>query len=361
MTDAPTPAPSPVPALRLGPTSWRLHRRAVLAGLGTAALLAVAIVLDIGSGEVSLSPTQVLSSLTGGGTRETDVIVYDLRLPQTTLALLVGAVLSLSGALLQTITRNALATPDVIGINAGASLGAVIYIVWRGDSEGGLGNGFAAVAGLPAAALVGALATSVLLAALSRRGGLDSRRLVLLGIGISATLTAGVNWLLISARLQTAVAAQLWLTGSLNNRGWVEAIPVLAFLAVALPLLLVLGRHLDALHLGPDSASSLGVRLTATQVLFLFVAVLGAAVSVAAVGPLGFVAFLCPQLAQRIAGTARPPLPNTMLTGATLVVLADLVSRSWLSTPLAAGIVTSMIGAPYFLYLLFRMNRGSTA
>lgn len=349
-----------LPAVRLGPLSWRVHRRATVVACAALAALVLAFCFDISRGEVDLGLGNVIRSLTGQGTVESDVVVYDLRLPQAAVAVLSGAALGLSGALIQTLARNPLASPDVIGVNAGASVGAVAFLVLVAGGTGEIGTGLGDRLGLPAAALAGGLATGVLLLTLSRRDGSDSQRLILLGIGISAALTAMTSYLIVTARLESAVHAQLWLTGSLNNRGWTEATPLLVALLIGLPIALLLRPTLHTIALGPDTAKGLGIRLDRAQTGLLLVAVLLAATAVAAVGPLGFVAFVAPQLARRLSRTPTPPLVGALFVGATLVVAADVISRVILPSPLAAGIVTSLIGAPYFLYLLLRYNRKRT-
>ncbi|AKU18346.1 FecCD family ABC transporter permease [Luteipulveratus mongoliensis] len=345
----------------MGATSWRLHPRAAVVASVAVIVLIVAVAADLSMGDVIVPPLDVLASLTGHGTAESDFVVYDLRLPQTTVAVLSGAALGLSGALVQTFARNPLASPDIIGINGGAAAGAVAFIVVRGSSEGALATGWFDRAGLPICAFAGAMVTALTLYILSWRNGIDGQRLVLIGIGVGSALTAVTSWLLVTARLQSAATAQIWLTGSLNNRGWIEAVPILLALVVFVPIVLILGPTLHALQLGDDSAAGLGVRLQPAQVVILLSAVCLAAVAVSAVGPLGFVAFVAPQMARRLTRTARPPLIGSLLVGATLVVLADVVSRALLPKPLAAGIVTSLIGAPYFILLLLRYNRKVSA
>jgi iron complex transport system permease protein len=203
--------------------------------------------------------------------------------------------------------------------------------------------------------------TAVALYLLSWRRGIDGQRLVLIGIGLGATLSALVSWLLVSARIQDAASAQVWLTGSLNARGWEHAIPLIVTLAVLVPLSLLLVRHLNALQLGDDSARGLGTRLQTTQVLTLVAAVGLTSVAVAAVGPLEFVAFVVPQIALRLTGGSRPPMLASMTFGACLVVSADLITRVVLPFPLPAGLVTAAVGAPYLIWLLLHTNRKVTA
>ena len=193
------------------------------------------------------------------------------------------------------------------------------------------------------------------------RRGLDVQRLVLVGIGLGATLTAGTSYLLVNSRIQdNAASAQVWLSGSLTARGW-STRPPPPTLAVLLPVALLLVRSLNAMLLGDDAARGLGVRLQLTQVAVLVVAVGLASVSVAAVGPLEFVAFVVPQIALRLTRGSRPPVLASMVAGAILVVGADLVTRAVLPFALPAGIVTAAIGAPYLIWLLVRTNRRRTA
>ena len=184
---------------------------------------------------------------------------------------------------------------------------------------------------------------------------------MLVGIGLGATLTAGTSYLLVNSRIQDAASAQVWLSGSLTARGWEHGRPVLLTLAVLVPVALLLVRSLNAMLLGDDAARGLGVRLQLTQLGVLVVAVGLASVSVAAVGPLEFVAFVVPQVALRLTGGSRPPILASMVAGAILVVGADLVTRAVLPFPLPAGIVTAAIGAPYLVWLLVRTNRRRTA
>ena len=163
------------------------------------------------------------------------------------------------------------------------------------------------------------------------------------------------------ARIQDAASAQVWLTGSLNARGWDHALPVLLALVLLVPLALLLVRHLNALQLGDDNARGLGTRLQTVQLLTLVAAVGLTSVAVAAVGPLEFVAFVVPQVALRLTGGSRPPLLASMTCGACLVVGADLLTRVVIPFAVPAGLVTAAVGAPYLIWLLLRSNRKVTA
>ncbi|RNI20318.1 FecCD family ABC transporter permease [Flexivirga caeni] len=344
------------PALRVGRASWRVHPRAVWCAAVTTLLMAALLVVDLAYGDLNIPFTDVVRALLGDTSGVNAFIVRDVRLPEASVALLAGLALGLSGALIQTIARNPLASPDVIGVNAGAAAGAVGYIVLFAAADTGAPSGVGADLAIPLAAFGGALAATALLYAAGWRGGLDGRRLVLVGIGIAAALTACTSWLLVAARLQTAASAQVWLSGSLSGVTSGNAWWLLLVVAVVAPCALWQGSALNIVELGDDTAHALGVRPSRAQAIALLCAVLLAAVAVSAVGPIGFVAFVCPQIARRLVGTSRPPLLTSALAGAVLVLAADVITRLWL-TGLAVGVVTSLVGAPYFIYLLIRTRR----
>lgn len=349
--------------LRLGRISGRVPLRAGLVCVVASVLLFLLVAVDMSVGDFPIPVRDVVATLLGGGDAGQQFVVMQLRLPQTATAVAVGAALGLAGALTQTLARNPLASPDILGITDGAAFFAVLAIVASGASGygGAVAAGSLQEVGVPLAALAGALLTALLLFVFAWRRGLDLQRLVLVGIGLGAALTAGTSYLLVNARIQDATSAQIWLSGSLTGRGWEHAVPVLVVVAVTLPVMLLLVPALNAMLLGDDAARGLGVRVQATQLAMLLAAVALAAVSVSAAGPLEFVAFVAPQIALRLTGGARPPLVAAMLCGAILVVGADLVSRAVLPFTVPAGIVTAAVGAPYLIYLLIRTNRRRTA
>lgn len=349
--------------LRLGPTSWLVPLRALAVSVAGLLLLGLLVALDLALGDFPLPVGEVLTTLLGQGDAGQELIVLDLRLPQTLVAVLTGAALGLSGALTQTFARNPLASPDILGVTEGAAAGAVAVIVLTGVTgySGGLVGGTLQAVGLPLAAFVGALLTATLLYVLSWRRGIDGQRLVLVGIGLGAALMALTSWLLVRARIEDAASAQVWLSGSLTGRGWDQATPLVWTLAVLVPVSLLLVRTLNALQLGDEPARGLGVRLQTTQLLTLLAAVGLAAVAVSAVGPLEFVAFVVPQVALRLVGGSRPPVVASMVYGACLVVGADLITRVVLPFAMPAGLVTAAIGAPYLIWLLLRANTKVTA
>jgi iron complex transport system permease protein len=321
----------------------------VLAALGAATL--AALTLSVAHGDFPIGALDALAALAGAGDEATSFIVLDLRPPRALAGLLAGAALGVAGAIFQDLARNPLVAPDVIGISAGASLAAVALIV-LGDAGGAVS--------VPLAALCGALATGVALYALAWRGGVQGYRLVLVGVGVAALLHAGVSYVLTRGQILDATQAYVWIVGSLGGRGWEHVWPLAAALAMLLPLLPALARRLGALQLGDEVARALGVRVERTRLALLASALALTGVAVAAAGPIAFVAFVAPHIARRTGGSVSPGavLPVAGAAGALLVLGADLAGRvPFAPTQIPVGIVTSIVAAPYFLYLLGRANR----
>lgn len=337
--------------LRGGGASVRVELRPLLVSTVLGACALVLTVAAVALGEYRIAPGDVLSSLLGTGDGATDFIVLDLRLPRALAALLSGAALGLSGAIFQQVTRNALVSPDIVGVASGASLAAVALIV--------LGSTTGPVA-IPLAALGGALVSGAALYALAWRGGVDGYRIVLVGIGLNALLQAGTSYVLTQGRIFEVSEAYVWLVGTVNARGWEHVLPLVVALAVLAPAVLVLARRLDALGLGDDVARGLGIGVERTRLGLLAVAVALTGVAVSAVGPVGFVAFLAPHLARRLTRTVSSQglLPAAAGCGAVLVLLSDLAGRLLFApTEVPVGLLTSIVAAPYFLLLLRRANR----
>ncbi|GIF78547.1 iron ABC transporter [Asanoa siamensis] len=308
--------------------------------------------VSVGHGDFPIGLGDVFATFVGRGEAATEFIVLQLRLPRTLTAALVGAAFGLSGGIAQTIARNPLASPDVLGVTAGASAGAVTVIVLAGRY--GAVSGTAATVGVPLTALAGGLLAALLVYLLAWRRGIDGHRLVLIGIGVAAVLASITSWLLLVADVADAGRAMVWLTGSLHSRGWEHVRPVALAVAVLLPLALVLTHTLGALQFGEDTATALGVRVEQSRTALLLVAVGLASVATAAAGPVAFVALAAPQLAQRATGAARPPMVTAGVFGAGLVVCADLAAQSVFPVQLPVGVLTAGLGAPYLIYLLVR-------
>jgi iron complex transport system permease protein len=331
--------------LRDDAVSLRVDRRSVVVGLALLVLVAVVAVLGVGTGDYPLSPGDVLRTAIGDGPPGADVIIETLRLPRVLDALLVGGALGVAGAIFQSLTRNPLGSPDVIGFTQGAAVGAVLQIAV-------FGGGMVAVAG---GAVVGgfAVAAAVLLLA-QRAGGTQGYRIVLIGIGFSTLLASTTSFLLTKVTLETSQSARLWLVGSLNGRGWEHVVPVGIALAVLLPLALAAARDLRMLEMGDDTAAALGVRTGRSRVLLVAVGVALAAVATASTGPVAFVALAAPQLARRLTRATGPGLLPAAVMGGLLLAASDLAAqRLWPATPLPVGVMTGAVGGVYLMWLLF--------
>lgn len=347
------------PRLRLGPATAVWRQRVVAVNLVLAAAAVLLFVISIGIGEYALSPDDVARVLFGAGSTLERTIVVEWRLPRALAGLLAGGAFALSGAITQSVTRNALASPDILGITSGASAAAVAVIVLAGGSTTST-FGWLATAGIPAVAFAGALATGVAIWLLASRRGMDTFRLVLAGIIVTALLTAFRQWLMIKADLNNATAAQTWLTGSLAGASYASVTPLAIAVAAAIPALIWIAFQLGAMSLGPDTARGLGVRVSRAETGMLVVAVALAAVAVSATGPIGFVAFVAPQVAQRLCATPTPPLTGSLLCGALIVLGGDVAARTLVPTELPVGIFTSVIGGVFLIYLLIRINQRTT-
>jgi len=316
-----------------------------------AALLVLALLagLSLAVGDQPVPPGDVLRALLDQGavSVQTALIVLDLRLPRVALAALVGAALGVAGTVTQSVLRNPLAEPGILGLNSGAALAALLVMVW-----------FPALPGrvVPWAALAGALLTAALIHGLAWRGGTRSARIILIGIGVGALMGAGASFLSAFGEIAAVQRAMLWLSGSLQGARW-ATVRALAFWAMPLVLLVwVAARALDVLAFDDAVAAGLGLPVQRARGGMIAVAAALAAATVAATGPIGFVGLMAPHLARRIskAGHARL-VPMAAAVGAALLVLADLAGRSVLApVQVPAGIVAALLGAVFFGWLIWR-------
>lgn len=338
-----------------GPVGFELRPRGVAVVLGALAVSAAALVASVALGQFPIPLRDVLGALTGLGTGDATLIVLELRLPRALTGLGVGVAFGVAGALFQAVTRNQLASPDLIGISAGASAGGVAAILLGGVTAAGAGS----YLGVPAGALIGALlAAAVIYVMAFGQGSISGYRFVLVGLGVHGALGALTGWLLARADIDQASRAMVWLTGSLNGRGFEHARWVGLALAIGLPVVLALNRPYQLLQFGDDTAHSLGLPLHRARMVLLLAGVGLAAVATAAAGPVAFVALAAPQLARRLSRTGGIPLVASGILGAALLLTADLLARLvFAPIELPVGVVTGAVGAPYLLWLLARTNR----
>ncbi|MGC5629500.1 FecCD family ABC transporter permease [Georgenia sp. Z1344] len=313
----------------------------MVVGLVLAAVLLALTVLALGIGDYPLTPLEVLRAATGqDGFPST--VVLEWRLPRVSAALVFGAALAVAGALFQTLTRNPLGSPDIIGFSTGAYTGVVVATIVLG---GGL-------VGATGGALLGGLGTGVLVYLLAWRGGVQGFRLIVVGIAVTAALHAVNSWILLRAETETAMTAAIWGSGSLSLASWSDVVPAVAVVLAALPLLLLSVRPMRQLELGDDVAASHGVHVERTRLLVLGVGVLLTALVTATTGPIAFVALSAPQIARRLARSPGIPLVHSALTGAFVLLGADLLAQHTLAQPVPVGTVTVVLGGAYLAWLL---------
>ena len=325
-------------------TGRRRTRAAVVIGMMIAALV---IIFGIGLtvGDLPISFTDVLASLTGSGSARADLVVLELRLPRLVTGAAVGAALGAAGAMFQSLTRNPLGSPDIVGFTAGSATGAILAIVV-------FGGGAAVVVG---GALVGGLVCALIVLALASAGGTTTGyRFILIGIGAAAVLSALNGFLVTRAALGDATAARTWVVGSLNARGWETALPLLGVLAILIPVAVLSQRTLSTLELGDDLARSVGVGVSRARFALVCCGLALAAAGTAAAGPVAFIALASPQLARRLTRGSGPGVGAATVMGALLLVTSDIIAQRALApVTLPVGVVTGLIGGVYLGWLLW--------
>ncbi|MGY4710746.1 FecCD family ABC transporter permease [Mycolicibacterium sp. CBM1] len=334
--------------VRLGAISARASWRAVAVVAALVAACAVIAVLAVGLGRYAVAPADVLRVLLGVNTSFDRVVVLQWRMPRMVMALLIGAALGVSGAIFQALTRNSLGSPDIIGINSGAYTGALVVLA-------GLGGGYYLVA---AGALVGGLATAVLVYGLSYRNGVAGYRLIVVGIAVGAVVSSVNQWIVIKLDFHTAVTASVWQQGTLNGLGWQQVVPMTVCLGAATVALVALGPRLPALQLGDDAAGAMGVRPEPTRLGYLVVGVGLVALACAAAGPITFVALAAPQIARRLTASPGVALVPSAAMGALLLLVSDVLAQQlFAGNELPVGAVTASLGGAYLVYLLVTQAR----
>lgn len=326
------------------------HRRARKRRLILCLLIAIIFalfVLTLSLGQSFTPPRDVIRVLLGEDVQGASFTVGKLRLPRAVMAVLAGLSFGLGGVAFQIMLRNSLASPDIIGISAGASAAAVFAIVILSMS-GAIVSVFAVVAGLGVALLVYGL---------SFRNGVAGTRLILVGIGVSAMVESFIAYILSSAPAWTLQEAMRWLTGSLNGAKLDQALPLFGALIVFGALLLSRSRDLESLRLGDDTAAAIGTPVAKTRIIIIIAAVGMIACATAVTGPIAFVAFLSGPIAARIVGNNGSLLVPSALIGAILVLGGDYFGQFLLPGRYPVGVVTGALGAPYLIYLIMRVNR----
>lgn len=329
----------------------RVGARVDLRSVVVCAALAVAVIVlalvALATGSYQLSVGQVVSALTGGQSGLVHDIVVEWRLPRVTATIVFGAALGVSGAMFQSLTRNPLASPDVIGFSTGSYTGALIVIILINGSYPQVAGG----------ALLGGIATAILVYLLAYRGGVQGFRLIIVGIGLSAMLASFNTWMMLRADRDVALSAAAWGAGSLNGVPWSQVAIGGAFIVALLVLAGMLSRPMRQMELGDDTAASQGVRIGPARLGLIVVGVALTATVTAASGPIAFISLPAPQIARRLTRTAGITLAPAACVGALLLAVADFVAQHVAPTQLPVGVITLMIGGGYLGWLLFTEAR----
>ncbi|EMQ97752.1 FecCD family ABC transporter permease [Paeniglutamicibacter gangotriensis] len=342
-------AEAPGAAVTVPGRARRLGRETALC-LVLSALAVLFALLVVGSGDYPMGLGKVINVILGGGEGLEGTIVFQWRAPRAVAALAFGAALGVAGAVFQSLTRNPLGSPDIIGFSTGAYTGALLALTLVGGSFLATSLG----------ALAGGLATALTVYFLAWRRGSHGFRLILVGIGVSAMLAALNQWLVLRAEIEVAMAAAVWGAGTLNGVGWPVLIPALIAIVPVLGLTLAGGRNLGMLELGDDTATALGVRVEPARLVLIVLAVLLTSAATAVAGPIAFVALVAPQLAKRLNRAAGMRLAPAACMGALLLVASDLVAqRVFAPVQLPVGVVTVSIGGIYLIWLLSREGRAA--
>lgn len=324
----------------------RRRRYAVVTAL-TVVVAAVAAIVGVTTGSFHASLGDVASALTGGADGRTTVVVMGLRVPRVLAALAIGACLGLAGAVFQTLARNPLASPDIVGFTAGSATGALVGLVL-----------IAPTASPAAGAWLGGLLTVVVVMLIARSVGVSRERTILAGIALSTLLAAVNDYLLTRAPVEIARNADQWLHGSLAATSADDVALLLGALGILSLTLTLVHRDFRALELGEDTARSLGVRTGRVRLLLVVVAALLTGTATAVSGPIGFVALAAPQLARRTLGTSGIPLLGSALTGAVVLVVADVVAQRALAPlQIPVGLLTGVLGGAYLFWIVARTRR----
>ncbi|MDM5248073.1 iron ABC transporter permease [Lysinibacillus sp. G4S2] len=307
-------------------------------------------------GESFINPLTVIQTLFGKGSEFDQLIIVDFRMPRIFLAAFAGMALAVAGAILQGIIKNPLASPDIIGISAGGGAAVVGFLAIFSDSNHSL---TVSIEWLPLAGFIGATFVGIIVYVFAWKDGVTPTRLVLIGIGVSAFMQAITTMLMIIGPIYQASEANKWITGSVKSADWNQIQIVVPLILVLLLITFFITRQLNVQELGDDTATSLGQSVQKTRLFLLLLSSSLVASAIAFAGAIGFVGLMAPHIARRIVGPSFGVLiPTSAAIGALLVMVADIIGRTAFSPlEVPAGVFTAAIGAPYFIYLLFRNPR----
>ncbi|MFJ5713774.1 FecCD family ABC transporter permease [Neobacillus sp. NPDC093127] len=336
-----------------GKISFLIDRKAAFIFTFLLLITFLVFVISTGTGEMKINPLTVVKVLFGGGPEMEGLIIKSFRLPRIIVALLVGISLAVAGGILQGMIRNPLASPDVLGITGGAAVAVVAFLAIFSDKNNAL---TISISWLPLAAFLGAGVVAFLVYVLAWKNGVSPIRLVLIGIGISTLMQALTTLMMIMGPIYQASQANIWITGTVYGSNWKNVVTLVPWTVIFLIIAMVAARTINIQELGDEIATGLGGKVQKQRFLLLMISTALIGSSVAFAGGIGFVGLMAPHMARRLVGSSFGALlPTSALIGGILVMIADLIGRT-LFSPLEvpAGVFTAGIGAPYFIYLLFK-------
>jgi iron complex transport system permease protein len=314
---------------------------------------ALVFIVSTGIGDMNISPLSVVQVFFGGGTEMEQLVVTSFRLPRIIVALMVGISLAVAGGILQGMIRNPLASPDILGITGGAAVAVVGFLAFFSDENNAL---TVSIQWMPLAAFAGAGIIAILVYFLAWKNGVSPIRLVLIGIGISALMQALTTLMMILGPIYRASQANIWITGTVHGSTWANVGILVPWTIFFVTVALIMARKMNVQELGDEIATGVGAHVQRQRFSLLMISTALIGSSVAFAGGIGFVGLMAPHMARRLVGSSFGALlPVSALIGGILVMVADLIGRT-LFSPLEvpAGVFTAGIGAPYFIYLLFK-------
>lgn len=340
-----------IPTLHQG--RLRIRTRTLVVGAALLLTSLAVLVFSVGTGDYEIPLQRIIPAIVGTGAAGDVLVVQQWRLPRALMALMLGAALGISGALFQSLTRNPLGSPDIIGFGTGAYTGALIVILLLGGT----------FLGTAAGALIGGVATALLVYLLARtrgpgRQGIQGFRLIIVGIGVSAMLSAVNTWLILRAEFEDAMRVAIWGAGSLNGMSWEQVRITAVCCLVIAACAVLLAERMQILEMGDDTASNLGLRPEATRIGLILTGIACVALVSSLAGPISFVALAAPQIAKRLVRSTGTPLLPAALCGALLLIASDAIAqRIHPDSPLPVGVITVSVGGAYLIWLLITEGR----
>lgn len=329
------------------------NKKFILISVILLALIFITFLVSLNLGSFAISPKDVIKTLFGQGQRNYEIAIFKLRLPRIVIGILVGSALAIAGTILQGVTKNDLADSGILGINSGAALFVVIYIYFmNGNVYDGISN--LTIFTMPIVALCGALFGAFLIYILAWKDGISSSRLLLIGIGINIAFTSILTIFQLKFTTQEFNRVMAWTSGSIWGSSWKYVIAVLPFILLFMILTIYKARYLDVLNLGDEVSTGLGIKVEKERRKLIIYAVILSGVATSVAGSISFLGLVSPHIARKLVGPKHKKLiPTAALIGTLMLLISDTISRNLLAPiEIPVGIVVSIIGVPYFIYLM---------